>query len=328
MKQVPFADTGVTVSQMCLGTMMFGYRTDEAQSGRIMDAALERGVQFFDTASMYGQGKTEEIIGRWLQGRRDKVFLATKVNVPKGDEYPAQIGPSLEESLQRLRTDYVDLYLLHWARAGMDPAAIMAELGRVVRAGKARFVGCSNFPAWLVAHFNAAAAAQGLPRLINNQVPYNIIERGIEVEVLPQAAAEKIAITCYRPQMMGILAGKYHPDQPAPTNARASDDERIGKWLAAHQAGLRKLLAMAEARRVKPGALAVAWLKSRPGVTCPIMGVSTLEQLHEAIDSFNFELAAPEADELAAAFDGEVKEVSQFYGPLRRSFEMLAPAKG
>ena len=322
MKLVPFGDTGVKVSQMCLGTMMFGDRCNEAETGRIIGTALERGVTFIDTASVYCKGQTEEILGRVLQGSRDRVFLATKVNVSAGSDYPSQIGPSLDASLRRLQTDHVDLYLLHWARSGMNPAAIMQALGEVVRAGKARFVGCSNFPAWLVAHFNRVAAEAGAPKLVNNQVPYNLIERGVEVEVLPQAKAERIAITCYRPLMAGVLSGKYRPDAPLPIDARATDDDRIPKWAASHEPGLRKLFDMAKNRGVPPSHIAIAWLKDRTGVTCPIVGVSRLAQLVESIGAFDLDLSAAERDELATAFASDVKEVSQYYGPLRRSFDL------
>ncbi|MCX5661460.1 MAG: aldo/keto reductase [Planctomycetota bacterium] len=323
MKRVPLGSTGVDVSQLCLGTMMFGDRTDEAEAGRIVDLALGSGVDFFDTAAVYAGGKTEEILGRLLKGRRDRVFLATKVNVGNGSEYPAQIAASLEASLQRLQTDRVDLFLLHWARADMDPPAIMAELAKVVRAGKARFIGCCNFPAWTFAHFNAVATSIGAPKLINNQLPYNLIERGIEVEILPQAVAEKIAITCYRPLMAGVLAGKYIPGQPAPADARATTDERIPKWLAENAGGVTHLLNLAKAKGVPPSHVAIAWLKSRVGVTCPIIGVSKLAQLQDAIAAFSLELTADEQQALAASFATEVKEVSQFYGPLRRSYSLL-----
>jgi aryl-alcohol dehydrogenase-like predicted oxidoreductase len=229
MKQVSFGSTGIDVSQMCLGSMMFGGRCDEAESRRVVDAALERGVTFIDTASMYADGYTEEILGRALEGRRDKVFITTKVNVGTGSEYPGQIVSSLDASLRRLRMDYVDLYLIHWPRDHMNPLAMMEQLNTVVQAGKTRFIGCSNFPAWLVAHFNSVAAAHGWPQLVNNQIPYNLIERGAEVEVLPQAVTERIAITCYRPLMAGVLAGKYHPDQPLPQGTRSEDDERLAR---------------------------------------------------------------------------------------------------
>lgn len=322
MKSIPFSNTGVKVSQMCLGTMMFGDRTDEAEAGRIVDAALDGGVTFFDTAAVYAGGKTEEILGRLLKGRRDRVFLATKVNVPDGADYPAQIESSLDASLQRLQTDHVDLFLLHWARKNMNPAEIIRKLDLVVRSGKARYIGCCNFPAWLLAHFNAIAAAAGSPRLVNNQLPYNIIERGAEVEVLPQAVVEHIAITCYRPLMAGVLAGAYRPGQAMPTGTRAQNDERIPKWAAAYEQGLVKLFDVAKSRGVPPSHIAIAWLKDRTGVACPIIGISKLTQFQDSMAAFDLTLTPDEQTDLAAAFDSEVKECSQFYGPLRRAFNL------
>lgn len=324
MQTVPFGGTGVDVSWMCLGTMMFGDRTDEAESGRIVDAAIEKGVTFFDTAAAYADGKTEEILGRLLKGRRGNVFLATKVNVSDGADYPSRIEASLDASLGRLQSDHVDLFLLHWARKDMDPPRIVAVLDRVVRAGKARHVGCCNFPAWLVAHFNAIAAATGAPRLVNNQVPYNLIERGVEVEVLPQAFAERIAITCYRPLMAGALSGKYRTGEPLPLDTRAQSDDRIPRWAASYERGLAKLRALAAERGVPPAHVAIAWLKGRTAVTCPIIGVSRLSQFHDSLAAFDLTLTAQEQTELADAFDSEVKECSQYYGPLRRAFNLVA----
>lgn len=324
MKFIPLGNAGIKVSQMCLGTMMFGDRCEEAEAARIIDAALERDVTFIDTASMYGAGKTEEILGRILKGRRERFFVATKVNRPKGEEYPLHIAQSLEDSLCRLQTDYVDLFLIHWPRAGMNPTAIMKELDKVVRTGKARFVGCCNFPAWLVGHFNAIAASIGTSKLVNNQIPYNLIERGVEVEVLPQAKAEQIAITCYRPLMAGVLSGKYRPGQPIPGDSRATDDERIPQWMANHETGVLKLFEIAERRGVPPSNVAIAWVKDQPGVTCPIVGVSRLSQFIESVKAFDITLSAEEQKELTTAFASEVKEVSQYYGPLRRNFELVA----
>lgn len=324
MKLIPFGNSGVTVSQMCLGTMMFGERADEAETRRIVDTALDCGVTFLDTAAMYGGGRTEEILGRVLKGRRDRVFITTKVNVQNGADYTTEIVPSLEASLKRLQMDHVDLFLIHWPRVGMDVRAMVAALGSLVRAGKTRFIGCSNFPAWLLAHFNAVAAELSVPKLVNNQIPYNLIERGVEVEVLPQAATEGIAITCYRPLMAGVLSGKYRPGQPLPEDARASTDERIPKWLANHDAGLRQLFALAQARGVPPAHVAIAWLKDQPGVTCPIIGVSRLAHFTESLAAFDLTLEPAERDKLAAAFGCEVREISQFYGPLRRRFDLTA----
>ncbi len=323
MRLVPFGATGVNVSHLCLGSMMFGERCDEAEAGRIVDAALDGGVTFIDTAPVYADGEGEKILGRLLKGRRDRFFLATKVNVPTGAEYLSQITPSLEASLERLQTDFVDLYLIHQPRPGMNPAAMLKALDQVVRDGKAHFVGCCNYPAWLFAHFNAVAAEMGLVRMINNQIPYNLIERGAEVEVLPQADAENIAITCYRPLMAGVLSGKYRPGEPMPAASRVDEDDRLIAWTNDHARGLSKLFAVAKEHDVPAARVAIAWLRDQRAVTCPIVGVSRLEHLRSAIDSFDLELTESETEELAQAFGTEVKEVSPYYGPNRRAFDMI-----
>ena len=179
--------TGLYVSELCLGTMTFGGKGFFEYMGglkqdavdQLMKAAFDAGINFVDTAAMYADGLTEEILGRIMKGgRRDKLFLTTKVH--KGVDR-ASIVSSIDESLKRMQTDHVDLYLIHWPVEGMKPTEIMEALNTVVESGKTRYVGCCNYPAWLLAHHNAIAAANGWARMVNNQVAYNIIERGVEV---------------------------------------------------------------------------------------------------------------------------------------------------
>jgi len=322
MERVPFGRTGVRVSRMCLGTMMFGRRCDEAMAERIVSTALDHGVDFLDTAAMYADGETERILGRVLKGKRDRFFVATKVH--KGLDRRS-IVESIEESLGRLAMDYVDLYLIHWPRKGMRPEEMMRGLDEVVRSGKARFVGCSNFPAWLYAHCNAIARAHGWAELVCNQVPYNPIERGIEVEILPQAVAEGIAITVYRPLVMGLLTGRYHPDRPLPEDARGTGDERVRRWLARYAGGIRFLVELAARRGVSPLDVAIAWVRSAPGVTCPIVGVSRVEQVDEAVAAFRFELGPGERDALSDAFGAAPTEESGGeFANLRREVNLVA----
>ncbi|MEA3336270.1 MAG: aldo/keto reductase [Chloroflexota bacterium] len=322
MNYVDFGSTGQRVSQMCLGTMMFGERCDEAESERILSAAMDQGITFVDTAAMYGQGRTEEIMGRILKGRRDQLFIVTKVTRSTD---AAWIRESIDESLARLQLDYVDLYLIHWPREQMHTVEMMEGLNDVVLQGKARFVGCSNFPAWLVAHCNAIAQRKGWAPLICNQVPYNLIERGIEVEVLPQAAAEGIAIMTYRPLLIGILAGKYQPGQAMPADSRGQTDGRIATWVARYADGLRRFNQFASERGLHPAQLAIAWQCHTPGVTSPIAGVSSLGQLQASIDAFDVALTAEEYAEISAMFDTAVKEESGGnYPNLRRSHDLVA----
>jgi 1-deoxyxylulose-5-phosphate synthase len=167
MNKKPFGTTGEMLSEMCLGTMMFGDRCDQSESDRILAMAMENGVNFVDTAAMYCKGVTEEILGHILKGRREKLFIGTKVN----HHDPQVIRTSIDESLARMKLAYVDLYMLHWPKQGMNPTEMMGALNDVVQQGKARFVGCCNFPAWLFAHFNAIAQQNDWPKLVCNQIP-------------------------------------------------------------------------------------------------------------------------------------------------------------
>ncbi|MGD1001377.1 MAG: aldo/keto reductase [Candidatus Brocadiia bacterium] len=322
MKQVTFGKTGVKVSHLCLGTMMFGRRTDEAEASRIISAALDAGVNFVDTAAMYGEGAAEELLGRILKPARKKVFLATKVH--RGIDAEA-ITQSIEESLRRLQTDFVDLYMIHWPKKGMKPMEVMEALDRVVKSGKARFVGCCNYPAWLFCYSNAISRLHGWTELVCNQVPYNPIERGVEVEVLPQALAEGSAITIYRTLLIGLLAGKYQPGGPIPKDSRAETDERITDWLDRYTSGMRFLLELAARRGVSPVHVAIAWVSSCPAVTCPIVGASRLDQLEDSLKASDFELTAEERDGISRAFGAEVKEESGgAYAELRRELYLTS----
>lgn len=321
MNQVNFADSGDQVSEMCLGTMMFGERCDEKESARILHTAVAHGVTFIDTAAMYGDGYTEEILGRIMQDKRQKLFLGTKV---MGSTEPEWVVQSLENSLARLQTDYVDLYMIHWPHEDMHLEPMMAALNSVVEAGKTRFIGCCNFPAWLLAECNRIATQNDGAKLVCNQIPYNIIERGAEVEVLPQAVATNIAITTYRPILLGILAGKYQPGQPIPEDSRGTTDPRIPIWLEKYAAGLRQFNEFAAARYLHPAQLAVAWQRKTRGVTSPIVGVSSESQLAASLAAFDGDLTDEEFAEVTGMFDTAVKEESGgAYPSWRQSFNIV-----
>ena len=331
MKTVEFGATGVKVSELCLGTMMFADRCDYAVSEAIVDAALEHGINFVDTAAMYTAGACEEFLGRILKGKRDRVFLGTKV--VKGLDR-GSILSSLDESLARLQTDYVDLYMIHWPVQGMNVTEVMAALNETVVSGKARYVGCCNYPAWLVAHSNAIAERNGWASLVCNQVAYNLIERGVEVEILPQAIAEKIAITAYRPLAIGLLAGKYSTTTPMPPETRGKTDARVITWLSQHGASVDRFNRFARERGIHPANLATAWVRHSAAVTCPIVGVSSLRQLEESIRAVEINLTADEYAALSDMFDTEVKEESLQLFPglkynfprLRRNLQLIAQA--
>jgi aryl-alcohol dehydrogenase-like predicted oxidoreductase len=325
MQHTQFGSTGQRVSRMCLGTMMFGRRCDEAEARRIVDAALERDVDNIDTAAAYADGLTEEILGRLIKGRRAGLFIGTKVTRTTDADW---VLASIDESLRRMQLDYVDLYMIHWPRLHMNVEAMMQALDGVVRAGKARFVGCSNFPAWLLAHCNATAERNGWAKLVCNQVNYSAGVRGVEVEILPQALAEGIAITAYQPLMGGVLAGRYTPGEPPPPGTRGAGEQRIVDRLA--QAGERvtRFNALAAELGLKPGQLALAWIDHSPAVTSPIVGCSTVDQVLESLDAFDRDLSDDEHAAVNAIFDDEPAEPPSPQGNnfpmLRKSFELLA----
>ena len=325
MKRVAFGKTNLQVSEMCLGTMMIGDRCNESEADRILSSALEHGVNFMDTAPMYCDGRTEEILGRVLAGRRQQFVIASKIH--KGID-AASILNSIDESLARLQTDYLDLYLIHWPKAGMHVDEVMESLHRVVEQGKARHIGCCNYPAYLFVHSNARAEQSGWHQFTSLQIPYNLIERGAEVEVLPMAHALGIAITAYRPLAMGLLAGRYHAGKEVPADSRGEVDERISRWLATHGQGIAKLQAFAAERSLSMSDIALAWLRGSATVMCPIVGFSTLQQFQNCLSGFEADLDPQERDHVSMFFDTEVKEeAGGAYKALRRNLSLIAASQ-
>lgn len=317
MKQTAFGKTAEMLSEMCLGTMMFGDRCGEKEAAAVVDRALDLGVNFVDTAPMYCQGRTEEILGRILGEKRDRVFLVSKVN----SVHPGEILTGIDESLRRLRTDRLDLFLIHWPKEGMRPSEIMEALHAVVRAGKARFVGCCNYPAWLFGHSNAVASLRGWTPFVAHQVPYNLVERGIEVEVFPQAAAEQVGLMVYRSLLAGVLSGKYLADG---TTGRGDADPRIPRWNRDYEPGIRRLVELAGEKRCTASQLAVAWVRARHPLIFPVVGVSNVAQLVEAVRGFDVRLTDAEAQDLADVFDtGVWEESGGAYKDLRRSLKLV-----
>ena len=322
MNTIQFGNTGEPVSEMCLGTMMFGDRTNEAESDRILSSAVDQGVTFIDTAAAYSGGETESILGRIMQGKRDQLFLGTKI-VSK--TAPSDFAQALDDSLARLQTERVDLEMIHWPHEGMQTEAMMESLNGLVESGKTRFVGCCNFPAWLLAHCNAIAQRNGWAELVCNQIPYNPVERGVEVEVLPQAVADNVAITVYRPLLMGMLAGKYsagqtHPRRFARRNGQAR--QRLAGPLWRRLQPVRSVR-----RRARPAPRPARRGLAAPlaGVTSPIVGVSSLRQLQPSIDAFTVELSDKEYKEVTGMFDAAVKEESGGnFSNLRRAMDLVA----
>jgi 1-deoxyxylulose-5-phosphate synthase len=307
MDHVRLGRTGLRVSRICLGTMTFGLQCDEATSRAILDRAVEQGVSFIDTADAYplggtldDVGRTEEIIGRWMEGRRDELVLATKCFFPMGRE-PWQRGSSrrhildaVDASLRRLRTDFIDLYQLH----SWDPDTPLDEsleaLDSLVRAGKVRYAGCSNFLAWQLARAIGRSEARGLARFECIQPRYNLLFREFERELFPLCAEERVGVIPYNPIAGGMLSGKHRRGEPTAgtrfTMPNVSGLYQGRYWKDDAFDTVEALQQLAGEAGVALPTLAVAWVLDNPVVTAPIVGASRPEQLDATLAAVDVKL--------------------------------------
>jgi len=329
VKYVQLGATNAVVSEFCLGTMMFGGKTPQDDAIRIVHRAIDAGVNFVDTANVYNAGASEEIVGKALEGRRDRAVLATKVGMKMGDG-PNESGVSrlhimrsVEDSLRRLRTDRIDLLYLHWPTESMHLEETLRVFEDLVRSGKVLYPGCSNFPAWLLCRALWLQDSHDYAPIIAGQYPYNLIERGLDVEVLPAASALKVGIVTYRPLSAGTLTGKYLAG--VPENARGQTDNRLQPWSKCYEEGVRKLCEVAKARGYTAADAAIAWVRSHPAVTAPIVGISRMEQLESNLRGFEWEMSPAEREQISGFFPTEVWEEGGGRFPWwRRTFD-IAP---
>ncbi|HXK32929.1 MAG TPA: aldo/keto reductase [Dehalococcoidia bacterium] len=295
--------TGLRVPPLCLGTMTFGMQCDEATSFAILDRAFDGGIDFIDTADVYPLGgtletvgRTEEIIGRWMKerGNRSSIVLATKCAGQMGPG-PNDIGLSryhihraVDESLRRLQTDVIDLYQVH----AFDPRTPVEEtlraLDDLVRWGKVRYVGCSNYPAWRLAEALAASDRLGIARYDSLQPRYNLLFREIETELLPLCRNEGLGVIVYNPMAGGFLSGKYRKGDDPPEGTRftlgtAARRYQQRYWQDAMFDAVEELRGACESRGVAMASVAVAWVMAQPGVTSAIVGASRPEQLDASL---------------------------------------------
>ena len=290
--------TGLKVSRLCLGTMNFGPLTAEADSFAIMDEALERGLNFLDTANVYGwkmgEGITEHIVGRWFaQGgrRREKVVLATKVygrmsTWPNDSRLSAyHIRRACEESLRRLRTDHIDLYQMHHIDRDSPWEEIWQAMEQLVREGKVLYVGSSNFAGWHIAQAQEAAAARRFMGLVCEQSLYNVKDRMIELEVIPACRAYGLGLIPYSPLAGGLLGGAL---KKIAEGRRA--DKETQQEIKKHEGKLKAYEALCRKLGEKPAEVALAWLLHNPAVTAPIIGPRTLEQLTGSLRALKLKL--------------------------------------
>jgi aryl-alcohol dehydrogenase-like predicted oxidoreductase len=313
--------SGLMVSKLCLGTMNFGPLTSEADSYQIMDKALELGLNFFDTANTYGwklgEGVTEGIVGRWLAqggGRREQIVLATKVYGKMG-EGPNQkrlsaynIRRACEESLRRLQTDHVDLYQMHHIDRLTPWEEIWQAMENLVRDGKVIYVGSSNFAAWNIAQAQCAASQRHFMGLVSEQSLYNLIDRMIELEVIPTCREFGLGLIPYSPLGRGLLGGILGKELQG---RRASESSQ--KELEKRRSQIQQYEALCKDMGEEPASVALAWLLDNPVVTAPIIGPRTLEQLEQSLRALTISLHDDALAHLNVIFPGPGGEAPQAY---------------
>ncbi|HNS02729.1 MAG TPA: aldo/keto reductase [Anaerolineae bacterium] len=307
--------TGLQVSELCLGTMQWGWTADEPTSFSVMDAFVEAGGNFIDTANNYSRwvagnpgGVSEEIIGRWMaaRGNRRQIVLATKVrgrmwDGPNGEGLSrGHIMTAVEDSLRRLQTDYIDLYQTHWFDANTPIDETLAALDDLMRQGKVRYLGCSNYPAWRLAKALWTSDKLSLARYDTLQPHYNIAYRAeFERELKPLCEEERIGVLPYSPLAAGFLTGKYRRDEPVPDSARASGIQR--RYL--NDRGftiLEALEKLGKARDKSSAQMALAWQLSQPVISSPIIGANSIEQLNDSLGAVGLRLSDEEMRALDA----------------------------
>ena len=321
MQYVHLGRTGLRVSRLCLGTMNFGALTSEADSFAIMDRAREAGINFFDTANVYGsrpgEGVTEQIIGRWLAqggGRREAIVLATKVygtmgEGPNDSRLSAyHVRRACDESLRRLQTDRVDLYQMHHVDRETPWDEIWQAMEQLVAAGKVVYVGSSNFAGWQVAQANARAAARHFLGLASEQSLYNLSARTVELEVLPACRAHGVGVIPWSPLGGGLLGGAL---QKAKEGRRAS--ERLRKSVERYRAQLETYEGLCRELGESPADVALAWLLANPAVTAPIIGPRTMEQLTGSLRALEITLSAEQLARLDRIWPGPGGEAPEAY---------------
>jgi len=321
MQYTHLGRTGLSVSRLCLGTMNFGPQTSEADSFAIMDQALEQGINFFDTANVYGrklgEGVTEQIIGRWLaQGgkRREQIVLATKVYNKMGDG-PNERGLSAyhirqacEDSLRRLQTDHIDLYQMHHIERSTPWEEIWQAMEQLVREGKVLYVGSSNFAGWDIATAQCTASARHFMGLVAEQSLYNLSARTIELEVIPACRHYGLGLIPWSPLGGGLLGGALQK-----ANAGRRADENMQQTIEKNRAKLEAYEGFCKKLGEQPADVALAWLLSNPIVTAPILGPRTVEQLTGSLRALEIKLSDEQQQQLDQIWPGPGGEAPEAY---------------
>jgi aryl-alcohol dehydrogenase-like predicted oxidoreductase len=294
--------TGVKVSALTLGTMLFGGDTDESDAGRLLDCALERGVNCVDTANVYGRGASEQLVGQLLAqraGRRDRLIVSTKFHARMGDDPNAEgssrrhLIEQCHDSLRRLGLEYLDVYYMHRPSTVIPIDETLRALDDLVRAGTVRYIGTSSFAAWQLVEALWAAKEHHLNRPVVEQSPYSLLDRRVERELLPMARSYGIGVTVWSPLAGGLLTGKYRGDS-WPADARLSASAPSG-WVANHftpqaRQVVDSITALADEVGCTPTQLALSWLLSQPGISSSLVGARTVAQLEDQLGAVDVQL--------------------------------------
>lgn len=295
--------TGVKVSPLCLGCMMFGGKTTPEDSYAIIERAIDAGINFIDTSNTYSRGRSEEVTGEGIKrtGKRGEIVLATKVYNRMDDNDPNMMGASrrhiiqqCEASLKRLQTDYIDLYQIHRPQSDVPLDETLRALDDLVRAGKVRYIGTSTFAAWQVMESLWVSKEYGLNRFVCEQPPYHILDRRIERELIPMAQTYGLGIIPWSPLAGGLLSGKYSKDAPPPEGTRYGDarpgSQQAKRLSDSALTAVDALKPVAEAKGITLSQFALAWAMQQPGITSPIIGPRTMDQLEDNLKALDIEI--------------------------------------
>lgn len=308
-------DSGLKVSEICLGAWInFGGRMEDAATFAVLDTAIEEGIDFFDTADVYAGGKAEEVMGRWMQGKdRRTITIATKA---RGRMWPGVNGEGLSrkhimdachDSLRRLQTDYIDLYQCHYPDNDTPLLETMTALDELVKQGKVRYIGCSNYGSEAIGEAARLCEQYHLSKFIASQPYYNMLGRGIEERDVPRCLKEGLGLIPYSPLAQGLLSEKYLGGE-IPAGSRGEGNQGITKALEKHLPTLKALGEFAHARELTLSQLALAWLLHQPAMASPIIGATRPEQVRENAKASGVKLSAEDLAEIEAILRGPAKE--------------------
>lgn len=323
--------TGIQVSELCLGCMMFGGRTDEADSVKIIHRAIDAGINFLDTANVYSRGRSEEVTGKAVKqsGNRDKIVLATKVHARMADEEPNAWGnhrrhilEQCEASLRRLQTDYIDLYQIHRPMSDIPIDETLRALDDLIRAGKVRYIGTSTFAAWQVMESLWVSKEYGLNRFVSEQPPYHLLDRRIERELIPVAQTYGIALIPWSPLAGGFLTGKYSRSRPRPEESRYKVSGPP-EWVDSHFTDkafdmVELVKEIAQEKNCTISQFAIAWCGQQIGITSPIIGPRIMEQLEDNLGAVEIKITKEDrqrVDEIVPPGRAEVPYYQADFGP-------------